>query len=77
MERSFYDVDVVKMGDKALAEQYRTAAHRPSYMLPADLLQRWNELPFRSAAKKRMHDLLTAREKERAKALNLPGTGAL
>lgn len=77
VERSFYDVDVVKMGDKALAEQYRTEAHRPSYMLPSDLLQRWNELPFRSAAKKRMHDLLTAREKERAKALNLPGTGAL
>ena len=76
VERSFYDVDVVKMGDKALAEQYRTAAHRPDYMLPADLLQRWNALPFRAAAKKRMHELLTAREKERAKALNLPGASA-
>ena len=76
VERSFYDVDVVKMGDKALAEQYRTAAHRPDYMLPADLLQRWNALPFRAAAKKRMHELLTAREQERAKALNLPGASA-
>ena len=76
VERSFYDVDVVKMGDKAQAEQYRTAAHRPDYMLPADLLQRWNALPFRAAAKKRMHELLTAREQERAKALNLPGASA-
>lgn len=76
--RTFYAVDDVKMGDKALAEQYRTATYRPAYMLPADLLQRWNEQPFRSAAKKRMQALLTARENERAKALNLPGaSGAL
>ena len=74
VERSFYDVDVVKMGDKAQAEQYRTPPHRPDYMLPADLLQHWNALPFRAAAKKRMHELLTAREQERAKALNLPGS---
>ncbi|MBP3500102.1 MAG: hypothetical protein J6J97_08445 [Akkermansia sp.] len=74
VERSFYDVDEVKMGDKAQAEQYRTAPHRPDYMLPADLLQHWNALPFRAAAKKRMHELLTAREQERAKALNLPGS---
>lgn len=74
VERSFYDVDEVKIGDKAQAEQYRMAPHRPDYMLPADLLQHWNELPFRAAAKKRMHELLTAREQERAKALNLPGS---
>ncbi len=76
VERTFYSVDEEQMGDKALAEQYRTATYRPSYMLPADLLQRWNALPFRSAAKKRMYELLTAREKERAKALNLPGASA-
>ena len=76
VERSFYDVDEVKIGDKAQAEQYRAATYRPAYMLPADLLQRYNELPFRSAAKNRMYDLLTAREKERAKALNLPGADA-
>ena len=70
--RTFYAVDEEQMGDKSLAEQYRTATYRLAYMLPADLLQRWNELSFRSAAKKRMYDLLTAREKARAKALNLP-----
>ena len=74
VERSFYDVDEVKIGDKAQAEQYRMAPHRPDYMLPADLLQHWNALPFRAAAKERMHELLTAREQERAKALNLPGS---
>lgn len=74
MWRSFYDVDEVKIGDKAQAEQYRMAVQRPSYMLPADLLQRWNELGFRDAAKKRMYNLLTAREKEHSKALNLPGS---
>lgn len=72
--RTFYAVDEEQMGDKSLAEQYRMAVQRPSYMLPADLLQHWNALPFRAAAKKRMHELLTAREQERAKALNLPGS---
>lgn len=72
--RTFYAVDEEQMGDKSLAEQYRTATYRPDYMLPADLLQHWNALPFRAAAKKRMHELLTAREQERAKALNLPGS---
>ncbi len=76
--RTFYSVDEEQMGDKSLAEQYRAATYRPAYMLPADLLQRWNALPFRAAAKKRMHELLTAREQERAKSLNLPGSsGAL
>ena len=72
--RTFYAVDEEQMGDKSQAEQYRTAPHRPDYMLSADLLQHWNALPFRAAAKKRMHELLTAREQERAKALNLPGS---
>ena len=38
------------------------------------VLQHWNELPFRAAAKKRMYNLLTSREKEHSKALNLPGS---
>ena len=50
-----YDAPI---GDKAKAEEYRTALSRPYYMLPAESLRRWNEQDFLKRIKARHHELL-------------------
>lgn len=68
VEGCFYTLNE-EMGDAAKAEQYRIAVNRPGYMLPTAVLERWNSLEFRTAAQKRIKELLEVRAQARSKEI--------
>lgn len=64
----YYDPDS-EIGDRAKAEYYRTANSRPDYMLPADLLARWNALAFLNQASQRLKEMVWKDNAEHAEAV--------
>lgn len=64
----YYDPDS-EIGDRTKAEYYRTAHSRPDYMLPADLLARWNALTFLNQASQRLKEIVWKDNAEHAKAV--------
>ncbi len=64
----YYNPDS-EIGDRAKAEYYRAANSRPDYMLPAELLARWNALAFLHQASQRLKEMVWKDNAEHAEAV--------